>query len=101
MTDPEELIQAARAAFAAATLLCLPALAGLNSRARLGFVLPDRVPLRVTPTDLAHVTAYVASATPIRLERTRGDYVLIRTHYSTGWLRADEVGWIGRKQSSR
>jgi hypothetical protein len=83
------------AAFAAATLLCLPALAGLNGRARLGFVLPAQAPLRVTPTDAAHITSYISSGTPVRLQRTRGDYLLISTRYSEGWVRRAELGVIG------
>jgi hypothetical protein len=83
------------AAFAAATLLCLPALAGLNSRARLGFILPAQAPLRVTPTEAAHITSYLSSGTPVRLDRSRGDYLLINTRYSAGWVRRSEIGLIG------
>lgn len=87
--------QALAAAFAAATLLCLPALAGLQSRARLGYVLPDQAPLRMAPTDAAHVTSYLSSGTPIRWERARGGYLLVRSRYSTGWVRRDEAGFLG------
>lgn len=87
--------QASAAACAAVFLLCLPALAGLNSRARLGFILPKEAALRVTPTTEAQILTFLPSGEPARLQRKRGDYALIRTPYSTGWVRQDELGLIG------
>ena len=87
--------QALAAAGAAVFLLCLPALAGLNSRARLGFILPKDAALRVTPTAEAQVLTYLPSGEPARKQETRGNYVLIRTRYSIGWVRQDELGLIG------
>jgi tetratricopeptide (TPR) repeat protein len=87
--------QALAAGCAAVFLLCLPALAGLNSRARLGFILPQEAPLRVTPTAEAQVLTYLPSGEPVRQQSVRGDYALIRTRYSSGWVRRDELGLIG------
>ncbi len=87
--------QASAAACAAVFLLCLPALAGLNARARLGFILPKEAALRVTPTAEAQVLTYLPSGEPARLQRTRGDYALIRSRYTTGWVKRDELGLIG------
>jgi len=87
--------QAAAAAFAALFLLCLPALAGLDSRARMGFILPPEVPLRVTPTAEAQILTYLPSGEPARKQGTRGDYVLIRTRHNTGWIQEVELGLIG------
>jgi tetratricopeptide (TPR) repeat protein len=87
--------QAFAAAAAAVFLLCLPAIAGLNSRADLGFILPEEAALRVTPTTEAQVLAYLPSGEPVRMQEQRGDYALIRTRYSTGWVRQDELGLIG------
>jgi len=83
------------AAAAAVFLLCLPALAGLNSRAHLGFILPKEAALRVTPTAEAQILTYLPSGEPARLRKTRGHYALIRTRYSTGWVKQDELGLIG------
>jgi hypothetical protein len=89
--------QALAAAAAAVCLLCLPALAGLHSRARLGFILPKEAALRVTPTAEAQVLTHLPSGEPARMERKRGDYVLIRTRASRGWVRQDELGLIGAR----
>ncbi len=93
--------QALAAACAAVFLLCLPALAGLNSRAKLGFTLPKESALRVTPTAEAQILTYLRSGEPVRLERDRGDYALIRTDSSTGWIRRDELGVVGAAPNSR
>jgi len=87
--------QALAAACAAVFLLCLHALAGLNSRAKLGFIIPKEAALRVTPTAEAQVLTYLPSGLPARLQRTHGEYVLIRTRYSSGWVTRDELGPIG------
>ena len=91
--------QALAAACAAVFLLCLPALAGLNSRAQLGFTLSKDTALRITPTAEAQILTYLSPAEPVRLQRKRGDYALIRTRTSHGWIRLDEVGWVGQRQS--
>jgi hypothetical protein len=88
--------QAGAAACAAVFLLCLPALAGLNSRASLGFILPRETALRVTPTAEAQIITYLPSGLPARLQRVRGDYALIRTRYSSGWVNRDDLGLIGK-----
>jgi tetratricopeptide (TPR) repeat protein len=88
--------QALAAAAAAVFLLCLPALAGLNTRAKLGFILPKEAALRVTPTAEAQILTYLPSGEPARLQRYRGDYALVRTRTSTGWVQREELGLIGR-----
>jgi hypothetical protein len=93
----KDLSQALAAACAAIFLLCLPALAGLSSRAALGFILPKEAALRLTPTDESQILTYLPSGEPARVERIRGDYSLIRTHYHTGWVRQKELGLIGRE----
>jgi hypothetical protein len=87
--------QAAAAALAAVFLLSLPALAGLNSRAHLGFILPENAALRVTPTAEAQILTYLPSGEPARLQGHQGVYALIRTRYNLGWVRQDELGLIG------
>ena len=67
-------------------LLSVPAYAGLHTRSRIGFVLQPDTPLRLTPTLEAQSVTRLASGEPARLVRTRGDYVLIRTNHTLGWV---------------
>jgi hypothetical protein len=92
--------QALAAAAAAVFLLCLPALAGLSTRAHLGFILPKEAALRVTPTAEAQILTYLPSGEPARLQKTRGNYALIRTRYSSGWVEQDELGLIGVERNA-
>jgi tetratricopeptide (TPR) repeat protein len=75
-------------------LLCLPAHLGTVTRINLGFVLEKETALRLTPTADGEIVTRLASGDPIRQMRTRGKYVLIRTHNSIGWVRADQIGLI-------
>jgi tetratricopeptide (TPR) repeat protein len=67
-------------------LLSVPAYIGLNTRSRLGFVLQSDTPLRLTPTLEAQAVTRLAAGEPARLVRTRGNYVLIRTNRTLGWV---------------
>ena len=92
--DPEEtrkeILRAGERAFAASGLaiflLSVPAQLGVNSRSRIGFVLPKDVPLRLTPTEHAQFTTRLVPGEPARLERIRGRFVLIRTSRAQGWV---------------
>lgn len=67
-------------------LLCLPALAGIHTRARIGFVLEKDTPLRLTPTADAQQLSSLPPGVPARWERTHGQYALIQTPYGRGWV---------------
>jgi tetratricopeptide (TPR) repeat protein len=73
-------------------LLSIPALFGVQTRARLGFVLQKDTPLRLTPTLEAQVVTRMAPGDPARLLRSRGRYVLIRTSRALGWVEQDQFG---------
>jgi hypothetical protein len=67
-------------------LLSVPAFIGLNTRSRIGFVLQPDTLLRLTPTLEAQAVTRLAPGEPARLVRTRGNYVLLRTNRSLGWV---------------
>jgi tetratricopeptide (TPR) repeat protein len=75
-------------------LLSLPAHVGTLTRTRLGFVLEKDVLLRLTPTSEAEAVTRLASGEPGRLVQARGDYVLLQTSRSTGWIRRKEFGLL-------
>jgi hypothetical protein len=66
--------------------LSLPALVGVHSRARVGFVIAKDTPLRMTPTEESQFLGRMASGDPGRVLRIRGRYALIRTPRATGWV---------------
>ena len=73
-------------------LLSIPALFGVQTRARIGFVLQKDTPLRLTPTLEAQSVTRLAAGDPARWVRTRGRYVLIRTSRTLGWVEQDQLG---------
>ncbi len=73
-------------------LLSIPALFGVQTRARIGFVLQKDTPLRLTPTLEAQAVTRLAPGDPARWVRARGNYVLIRTSRTLGWVEADQFG---------
>jgi hypothetical protein len=84
--------QAVAALGLAVFLLSLPALLGIQTRSRLGFVLEKNAPLRLTPTDEAQVITRMAPGEPVRLQRSHGGYVLVKTSHGAGWLAQDHFG---------
>jgi tetratricopeptide (TPR) repeat protein len=77
-------------------LLSVPAHIGVDTRSRIGFVLKKDTPLRLTPTAEAQPVTRLAAGEPARLERVRGDYLLIRTSRASGWVERAEFGSISR-----
>lgn len=86
--------QGLAAAGFAVFLLTLPALAGVQSRTRLGIVLAKETPLRLTPTADAQVLTKLPSGETARLERERDRYYFIRTGAAAGWVERDQLGMI-------
>ena len=81
-------------------LLSLPAHLGVKTRSRIGFVLQNATPLRLTPTEDAQFVTHLAAGEPARLERTRGGFVLIRTSRTVGWIEKGQLGIIARQLES-
>ena len=73
-------------------LLSIPALFGVQTRARIGFVLEKDTPLRLTPTLEAQTITRLAPGEPARRVRTQGRYLLIRTGRTLGWVEQDQFG---------
>ena len=92
--------QAVAALGLAIFLLSVPAYFGVNSRAELGFIMIKDTPLRLTPTAEAQFIARLPAGEPARLDRRRGDYLLVRTSHAMGWVRQREFQLIGSSAES-
>jgi tetratricopeptide (TPR) repeat protein len=75
-------------------LLSIPAHIGVHTRSHIGFVQQKDTPLRLTPTQEAQSVTRLAAGEPARLERQRGNYLLIRTNRSTGWVERGQFALI-------
>ncbi len=75
-------------------LLTLPALLGVHTRARLGFILQADARLRLTPTAEGQTVAKLSSGDPVRLQRARGRYLFVRTSHGNGWLDRNDLALI-------
>jgi hypothetical protein len=75
-------------------LLSLPALAGIQSRSRIGFVLQKDTPLRLTPTEHAQAITQLGAGEPARWVRVRGSFLFVETSRASGWLHKDELGLV-------
>lgn len=78
-------------------LLTLPAHVGWHTRSKIGFVLEQNTPLRLTPTDLAEEITRVGAGEPGRCERTFGNYCFVRFRNGAGWLTREEFGLVAAK----
>jgi hypothetical protein len=78
-------------------LLTLPANYGVMTRSQIGFVLRRETPLRLTPTAEAESVTKLAAGEPGRVVRERGNYFLIRTRRTTGWVERDGFAFIAAR----
>lgn len=74
-------------------LLSVPAMVGVQTRARIGFVQDDDTPLRFTPTRDAQAITRLSAGEPGRRIRARGNYLLIRTGRTLGWVERAYLGF--------
>ena len=79
-------------------LLSVPAHLGVQTRSHVGFILQKDVPLRLTPTRDAQPITRLPAGELARLERSHGNYLLIRTSRATGWVERQQFGLICRPQ---
>jgi hypothetical protein len=86
--------QGVAAAGFALFLLTIPAIAGIQTRSRLGILLGKDTPLRLTPTSEAQVLTRLPAGEAARLERQRGQYLFIRTSTAAGWVERGQLGLI-------
>ena len=75
-------------------LLSLPAHLGVKTRARIGFVLERKTPLRLTPTEDADDIATLTAGEPARQLRVQGDYAFVSTRSGSGWIERDKLGLV-------
>ena len=90
--------QALAAAGFAVFLLSLPALAGVQTRSKLGIVLARDVPLRLTPTAEAQTITRLPDGETARLQHERGNYLFIRTPAASGWIERTQFTLIARNE---
>ena len=90
--------QGIAAALLAIFLLSVPALLGLSKRARLGVVLEDETPLRLTPTREGETLTKLPAGEMARVERKRGDYLYVRAEGDrAGWLKKADFATVWAK----
>jgi tetratricopeptide (TPR) repeat protein len=75
-------------------LLTVPAQLGVSTRSRIGFILRKDTPLRLTPTKDAQALTRMAPGQPARLKRARGDFLLVQTGRSLGWVERSDFGLV-------
>jgi hypothetical protein len=75
-------------------LLSLPANFGAFTRTKIGFMLQRDTPLRLTPTAEGEPITRLAAGDPARVVRERGDYLLVQTRRTRGWVLRDEFALI-------
>jgi hypothetical protein len=75
-------------------LLTLPALLGVQTRSRLGVLLPEATSLRLTPTHDAQVLGKLPPGETARIERQHGNYIYIHSGGSAGWVERSEFALI-------
>ena len=77
-------------------LLSLPAHYGWYTRSKIGIVLDQNTPLRLTPTELAQEVTRVGAGDPGRCERMLGNYCYVRFRTASGWIARDEFALIAQ-----
>ena len=75
-------------------LVALVANLGVLSRTQFGVILRKDALLRLTPTHDSEIVTTLAAGEPARQLRSRGDYLLIRTPNTEGWVRRNEFQLI-------
>jgi hypothetical protein len=75
-------------------LLSIPAHIAVHTRSRIGFIQQKDTPLRLTPTQEAQFVTRLAAGEPARVERQRGNYLLVRTNRSTGWVERSQFALV-------
>jgi len=75
-------------------LLGLPAQFGVHKRERIGFVMEKGTALRLTPTLEAQTTSQLFPGEPVRCMRSRGEFLLVRSNRSTGWVQRKQLGFL-------
>ena len=76
-------------------LLSVPALFGISKRTRLGVVLEDETPVRLTPTAEGEALAKLPAGEMARVEHKRGDFLYVRAEGDrAGWIKAKDFAMV-------
>lgn len=89
--------QGVAALLLAVFLLSVPALIGLYTRQKVGVILAEETPLRLSPTregEARDALGKVAAGEIARVEMTRGDYLYVRAE-------SDRAGWVHRTEFAK
>lgn len=78
-------------------LLTLPALYGIHTRSRIGIVLAQNTPLRLTPTTEAQVVTKLPAGETARVEREKQNYIFVRAAGAVGWLDRGDLGIVSAR----
>jgi hypothetical protein len=89
--------QALAAASLTIFLLSVPALFGVQARSHIGIILQKDCPLRLTPTVEAQTVTRLAAGEALRVQRTRGDFYLVKNSRLSGWVQRSEFGLITQR----
>jgi hypothetical protein len=76
-------------------LLSVPAQIGVITRARVGFILAQDCPLRLTPTHEGQPIIKLPPGQPVRLKRQRKDFVLVQSGRGLGWVERKQIAFPG------
>jgi len=75
-------------------LLSLPANIGAVTRTRIGFVGVAETPVSLTPTAEGEALTRLAAGEPGRVLRAHGNYLLIKTRLTSGWVEREKFSLI-------
>lgn len=75
-------------------LLSLPANYGVWTRAKIGLAREAETPVRLTPTAEGEALTRLAAGEPARVLRAYGDYLLIKTRLTSGWVAREKFSLI-------
>jgi hypothetical protein len=78
-------------------LLSIPAHIGVHTRSRIGFIQQKDTALLLTPTQEGQSVTRLAAGEPARVERQHGNYLLIRTNRSAGWVERSQFALVCRQ----
>lgn len=67
---------------------------GVMSRSNLGFILKKQTALRLVPAKTSEANDTLAAGEPVRRLKSRGEFFLVRTAQGTGWIIAQDAGWL-------
>ncbi len=75
-------------------IFAMAANVGVLSRTDIGYVVKKNTPLLLTPTREGEVILTLNDGEPARKIKSHGNYFLIQTESSSGWIKRDDFGLV-------